>query len=308
MNVVIPSTIDLASSNVATSSESEFNISTTYAATNIVKVSFESDGTTPKTPVYEYQSVTSSNTGNYPPDDAVNWIRIGASNKWSMFDDYVSSQTSNTGTIDITLNASKQNKLALFALEAQTVQVIVKDSGSNTISDVTHDLKDSDSGSWSEYFFEETEYQTDLIIDLPLYYLNMTVQVVIDNDTEVAKCGHCVIGLSKELALTEYGVTAGITDYSRKETNDFGETTLIQRAYAKTLDVDLWVEHDTNGAEYDRIHRLLSGLRATPCVWNANNETSDRDTFILFGYYRDFSMVAEYATKSACSLELEGLI
>jgi len=306
--IVNPHNINLASSNVTASALSEYNSGTAYTAGQQVKVSFESDGTTPRTPVYEYEAVGGT-TGNYPPtDDGTNWTLIGASNKWKMFDSYVSSQTENADTIEIELTVTKADKLYLLNVQADEIRVVCKESDLTPISDETIAMSDTSSGSWSEYFFGDFEFKTVLAYDLPGYYTNMSVTITIDKTGGTAKCGHCVIGKKIEIGTTEYGISVGIQDYSVKETNDFGETTFLERAFAKVIDADLFIQHDTTGSEYDRIQRVLSSIRATPCVYDFNNNGISTGSFVAFGFFKDFDLVARYATITHCSLSIEGLI
>ena len=57
-------TISLTSSSVAASPFDEYSSGNTYALDAQVKVSFESNGTTARTPVVEYKSLANSNVGN----------------------------------------------------------------------------------------------------------------------------------------------------------------------------------------------------------------------------------------------------
>lgn len=306
MEVIKPTTIDLASTNVADTGYSEYNSGTAYSANAYVKVTFESDGTTPIFPHKIFKALRST-TGDYPPDNPLDWLDQGGTNRHKMFDSFVSSQTENATSIDIVLNVSKVDRVCFLGLEADEVEIVVKDSGGSTIETITEDLTITSSGSYSEYFYGETEYKDTLIVPIAGYYLNMTLEVTITS-VSTAKCGHLVVGRHSKIGLTEYGVSAGISDYSTKTTNDFGETEFVERAYAKTLDIDIMIDHSIDATAYDRAHRILSSLRATPAIWNANNDVSSRDNFVVYGYYKSFDLVANYATLSQCNLEIEGLI
>lgn len=111
----------LVSSNVTGSTYSEFNAATSYSAGNKVKVSFESNGTTARFPVEEYESLTGSNVGNYPPDDTTNWLYLGAENRGKMFDEYTNTQTENTSEIEVEISSNNCNAVGLFNLQAKTV-------------------------------------------------------------------------------------------------------------------------------------------------------------------------------------------
>jgi hypothetical protein len=308
MELVVPKAVTLDASNVAEDTHAEWASGTTYASGDRVYVTLESDGTTERTPHQIFESLTDSNTGNFPPDSPQEWSLVGATNRWAMLDQYVTSQTTNTDSIAVTLGASKIDRLALFRLQGQEVRVVVKDGDGTVIDDTTLSLRLDESTSWSEYFFSDIQYRQDLIHTLPGYYQTLTVELTITAATgETAACGHVVLGLAQHIGDTRWGATAGIADYSRKETNSLGETQLTQRDYSKTLELDLFIKTQPSGRELDRAQRALAAVRATPVVFDANN-TTDREAFLIYGFYRDFDLVAQYAVVAHCSLEIEGLI
>ena len=134
MKLIPPSAFELTASNVTETLYSEYASGTTYASGTKVYVTLESDGTTERTPHKIYESLQSSNTGHYPPDNTSYWLDSGATNKWSMFDDYVSSTTDNSGTIEITVTPTGYvDTLTLINLTATSVDVVCKSDGT-TIS------------------------------------------------------------------------------------------------------------------------------------------------------------------------------
>ncbi len=307
MNIITPKEIFLDSSNVDENNYAEWLTGTAYIATEIVYVTLSEDTLTEIKPHKKYQSLT-GNTGSYPPNNLTDWLDLGATNRWALFDNYVSSQTSNANTIDIALSASKVDRLCFFGLQAASIQIVVKDSVESVITDETITMGGNTTTSWSEYFFNESYFRDSYIHTLQSLYVNTTIEITITGLDSVAKCGQLILGKATFLGLTEYGVSASIDDYSRKETNDFGETFLSQRAFAKTLDIDLWIDHTPQAIQYDKVYQTLSNIRATPVVFDANNKNSDRQTFQIFGYYKDFSLIADFAIKSQCTLTIEGLI
>ncbi len=54
----------------------------------------------------------------------------------------------------------------------------------------------------------------------------------------------------------------------------------------------------------DHIFRQFAQYRATPLVW-VNDE--DHSSEILFGFYKDFSIVINYDSINDCEIEIEGL-
>ena len=131
----------LESSTAPVSSLDEYASGTTYAADDQVKVSYESDGTTPRFPVEEYTSLADSNADNYPPDDPTKWLLNGASNRWAMFDEFVNTLSEDTDSIEVEVDSSKTNMIGLFRLQAKTVTLtqivnieLLTDGGASTDS------------------------------------------------------------------------------------------------------------------------------------------------------------------------------
>jgi hypothetical protein len=150
----------LLSSSVAESTKPEYNSGTTYTTGDVVKVSYESDGITPLAPVREYESLADSNTGNYPPDSPAEWIEIGSTNRWAMFDRFVNTQTADTEAIEIELDASDQTAVGLFAMQAQEVTLtLIVDQQLLTDGDGATDSFDKGDG-WS-YDSGNQEYDCD---------------------------------------------------------------------------------------------------------------------------------------------------
>jgi hypothetical protein len=98
----------------------------------------------------------------------------------------------------------------------------------------------------------------------------------------------------------QYGARVGIQDYSRKEKNDFGDTVLVERAFAKRANFDLILEK----FETDQLQNFLAEIRATNALWIGSDEY---ESTIVFGFYKSFDILISYPTRSDCSLEIEGL-
>lgn len=299
MDVVIPHSITLNSSNIAVDSdgETEYASGTSYAIGDRVLLTKESDGTTERTPHEIYESLTASNSGNYPPDNPTDWLLVGKTNRWKMFDEFVSSQSENTGTIEVELAVSRAGKLVMTGLVASSVRIVVE-ANSQTISDETISLLDDGISDWYEYFFADIEYQDVVIYDLSALYLNATVTVTIDNGTNTAKCGNFIVGTDYYLGDAKFGAGVGIRDYSVKETNDFGETTLLQRGYSDRMDVNLYMLSGMT----QKVKQLLTTVRATSVMWLVS------DDIYIFGFVKDFWAVYENHHNSTCRLEIEGTL
>jgi hypothetical protein len=331
-----------------------------------------------------YEGQVGSNQGNFPPDDdGTNWVKVSASNRWKMFDDYMSSQAENPVKISVKVKSDKCNKLAFFLSEAKTVNYILSNDSitetsvtsitpalgahamtfthaasrtwvigdkvevyrtsdqrtffygtltdwtqSTGVAEVTATIFDVGTGgaqtdwtmalvydgesnslyqsevlSWSDYFFSPIRFSTSSAHSFTYDY-NTSCRVIFTGDAnDTIRVGHLVVGHSSFLGETKYGLRGSISDFSTKEANTFGEYALVQRAYAKELRYTIHVS--TDGV--DQVFQTLTQLRAIPCVWDSNNDSTSLSMAIAFGFFSDFEVMVEGKTKSECDLEIQGL-
>jgi hypothetical protein len=297
MQMIRPITIDQTNltSNVALDDGGEYSATVTYALGDVVIDTASADPT-----YHAFESLADSNLGNALTDSA-NWLDLGAVNRLAMFDQVVGTVTSNASSIDVTVAATSAcTGLALFNLTASSVQVTVS-NGSGTLYDETVSLR-STFGiiDWYTWFTQEAEFDTDLVLtDLPPNLgTNIRVQITGSGTVE---CGTMVLGKLRSLGTGPfYGARGGIIDYSRKTTDDFGNTSLVERAFAKRWSFQTMVPNGDMAA----VFRVLSEIRATPVAWIGSEDFSPT---LIFGWARDWSEEIRYPTQSLLSLEIEGL-
>lgn len=154
--------------------------------------------------------------------------------------------------------------------------------------------------NWYDYFYQDYTLLTEAIFqNVPSYTrTRITVSVVGD----IVRCGIVFAGSSYPLGTTQYGASAGIIDYSKKETDEFGTTTFIRRAFSKRMNVNIILP----SSDLYRVQKVLSDIRATPCVWIGSEDEIYRP-LVMYGYYRDFNLEIPYPEYSYCSLQIEGL-
>jgi hypothetical protein len=232
------------------------------------------------------------------------WTDIGPTNRWAMLDQAVGTLSVGTGTIDVTLAPGRVDSLAVIDTTADTVRVIVKVDGT-VLFDQTRSTNAAGGviGDWYTYFTAETGRVNSLVInDLPSY-ANAQVRVILtgDNPSGPVAAGTLLVGKSVSLGITEAGPSIGITDYSRKETDQFGVTTVVERSWAKRMTLRSLIETRA----VDGIQRTVAGLRAKPALWIAED---GYDSLTVYGFFKDFSVDLALETISYCSLSVEGLI
>ena len=139
------------------------------------------------------------------------------------------------------------------------------------------------------------------IATVPVYESGvLTLTLTRDNPADAVSCGTLLVGRQFDIGDTEHGVDLGIIDYSRKETDQFGVTSVVERAFAKRMSARVVMQTSA----VDDVHRTLASIRATPVLWIGSESF---ESLTVFGFYKEFSIDLAYPTLSYCSLTIEGL-
>ena len=301
MQIIKPVTVTnsiLTSSNVAENDYAEWAVGTTYNVGDKVIVI----GTTHKV----YESLVASNLGNDPTtDDGTNWLVLGATNRWKAFDQKIGDPVVQATSIDYTLSDPNSNvtSIALFGLKGASANVTVTDTTEGEVYNKTISLLDNRNiVDWYTYFFEEqVQREQAQFLDLPPY-LGADIDVTVTANTgENTELGQLVLGFLSSLGVTSYGTAISIEDFSRKETDAFGNFIVVQRAFSQLADFD--VQFETANAR--KIQRTLAALRATPVVYIGSEDTAYGTT--IYGFYRRFDLTLDGPSLSFGAIEVEGL-
>lgn len=242
---------------------------------------------------------------NHPLTDPAWWMDVGPSNRWAMFDSVVGTATAHPFAIEVEMPFSGRiDSLALLGLaNALSARIVVSTSGDGIVYDRTFPLISTDGiGDWYNYFFEDVSRKAALLVsDLPAF-ADPTVKVTIEgNGSSPVECGVLSIGLAKDLGVTlADGAQVGITDYSRKVADDFGNYSIVERAFSRRGSFRMRVPKSA----VDGIQDTLAAYRATPAVYAASPEYG---ATLIYGFFRDFNIEIDYPTVSLVSLEIEGL-
>lgn len=222
-----------------------------------------------------YESAVAGNVGNDPAGTSGKWIDAGATNRWRMFDEALGSATERAGLIDVTLAAGGANALALLDVVGSSVRVMA-DGYDRTLT------PNGQPGST-------------LFLDLPP---TGHVHVLVAGPGTVS-VGTLLIGQLRGLGITEASPSAGITDYSRKDVDEFGAVTVVERAWAKRMGLRSLIRSDA----VDLVQERIASVRARPSLWIGSDGL---DTLTVYGFFKDFSAVLG-ENVSTVSLSIEGL-
>lgn len=252
-----------------------------------------------------YQSLQASNIGRQPDTSPTWWARLGPANNWAMFDDQVSTQTVQAaGPLRVALQTGAMDALAVLGVEADRVRLVVQDgAGGPVVYDQVQGMAADAVTSWFDYFFNDPTYRRTQALFQGVPPFGSSVATLTFSGSAV-KVGQVSYGRVRSIGGLRYGARAGIKDFSRKDTDEFGVTTFVRRANSKYLTGTLEVEKTA----INQVHNLLTSLTATPVVWIGSEDVYYSDTLLVYGFYRDFYASIDYPTLSIYSLEIEGLI
>ena len=253
-----------------------------------------------------YERIIAGTTATPPNLDQVNWLSLGATNRYRMFDNILSSVSSKVGGIEFTLTPNQVvNGITLLNVNASTVRVVMNDPVEGIVYDQTRELRSSSEVTdYFSYFFAPlvslTDLSTAIFLDLPTRP-TATITVYISSGSGLVEVGEVVYGIQSLVGRTNYGTSFGIKSYSRKETDEFGKVTVVKRKNSKYSEYDI----DIDNTNLSFVLRLFQDIDSVPCVFIGN---SDMDVLIVYGFYNDFKTTIAYPTVSKCTLRVEGLI
>lgn len=283
-------------STTATNAEANWSSATTYTDGQIISYSGK-----------RWESLQNSNLNKVPTAEPLWWLDLGADNKHAMFDDVVATSTVATTELTVVLAPNQTfDSIALININASVVSISVTDGvGGPVVYENTVGLSSETIADWYGYFFYDPLLKRTQAIfyNIPSYQ-NAVVTITLENSVgEQVSVSTLTYGTLFNIGATQYGVSAGIVDYSVKTTDEFGNTTFVRRAYSKRLSAQVAVKN----SDLNRVQSLLYGLRATPAVWIASDSPTFEEAMIVYGWYRDFTTEIAYPTYSLISIELESL-
>lgn len=280
-----------------------FNLTATYGGTTLITTTGTQSGT------HTCKAASTVPNQRLIGADPL-WLDLGPTNRWAMFDSLISTGTTletsvGTPNLEVVVSPGICNGAAVMDVTGISGIKCEVFNGATLVYSETKKVDNSFVSNWYEYFFAPFDIYTDFLFGPFPLYPNATVKLTFTPTSVGAtiKCGAALFGNTVELGIVEYGAQAGITDYSRKEVDPFGITTLVQRGFSKHTSYNLQVET----AQLRRVFSTLAALRATPSVWVA---TADYALTPLntFGYPKDWGVNVQYYGYASVSLEIEGLL
>lgn len=253
-----------------------------------------------------YESAVASNVGNDPVTTVGDkWLEVGMTNKYKMFDSLYQTQTENTSSIVASFGTTGEygaiNTASFLNILCESVTIVGSYDSAEVYNKTVSTIDYSNVIDVYDYLFAPILVKKDITItDLP-NFIDATYTVTLSGGGTV-KCGVLLFGYGQDLGCTLYGATSGIVDYSVKETDEWGNITLVKRAYSKRINMNVIVPSSAMPFLVD----TLTELRATPTLF-IGAENTDYNNFTVYGFYRDYTIGLSNPTVSDLQIEIEGL-
>ncbi len=278
-----------------------------------------------------WESLIERNVGHDPATTTGAWLDVGPTNRWAMFDQALGSVTTDEAPIVVTLRpGAAASGIAILDCNASTVRVqapgydrtVAPSGGSGAAlfldlslaagASVTVTLtpfgKAATRVVWDDGFAwdDSVTWQDTVAGTATAEPPSWADAEAVSDTTEwqdsrggdgTVFVGTLLLGILRPLGITEGSATSGITDYSRRETDEFGETMIVPRAWAKRMAGKALIRTDA----VDQVVGRIAAVRAVPSLWLGD---AGVDSLIVYGFFKDFSVeVGETLSKLTLSIE-----
>lgn len=255
----------------------------------------------------KYESLQDANLGNQPDISPTYWLALGADNISAAFDGKVGSKTTATDKLRmIIFPGTTVDAVGYLETNASIANTSLVDSNRDIVYSNSTGVTGDSIENWYDYFFVNplADPATQVVHQgIPTLDPNLFIGVELINPGTV-ELGSFLTGQSTTIGKTQYGLKAGIVDYSKKQADEFGNISIVERPYSKRMSGDVYVSN----YDLNKVQRFLYNVRATPVLWMASDNPDLAEVSYVYGFYKDFSTTISYPDVSMCSLEIEGLI
>jgi len=232
------------------------------------------------------------------------WVVVGYTNKYRMFDQVNSSQSTRTSPLTVEITSPKGfNSAAIFnATGVTSVRYQVHTAGGTLTYDKTVEAIDNSEvlDYWEYFNLPIVQRYKFFVNDMPKSAgAKLTVTV---NGNASVSIGTLVVGSSLTLGVACYGTSFDYVNLSRVDENDFGDLTITKRRKYKLLDYNVSVEKSKLDFAVNQISRLVD----KPCVWAGTDDTDD--AAIVYGYYIKYQQNIDAPSYCKSTIQIRELV
>lgn len=247
-----------------------------------------------------YQRVVAGAGTTAPNLDLTNWVEVGPTNRWAMFDIYRNSPSVfNTATTVVLAPGSRVDSIAIMGARISDVSVSIEHDG-EVIYTYSAPMQARLVVDYYDYFYADFNYKNSvLMLSIPPV-LNPIITITTSQQGSISSI---VIGRQTYIGMTRTGHTNDALNFSVIDRDIYGTTTLIPRRNIPRTSQEIVVhKKDVND-----VLAIRNALRASPAVWSGlDDDTEDYfEALLILGIYKEMTISLDYPEYATCTLELE---
>lgn len=254
-----------------------------------------------------YLSNADGNLGNDPRTDTAqtHWTPQKATNRWKPFDTYLADQASQAESAEWVFEFGEViDSLALFNLNAATVQVVVTDPVSGVVYDQQFEMDDNRGiVDLYDYFFAPFVRSDSLsIVELPPYG-SAEISLTLSDPGGEVRLGQAVFGQAEVLGTAQEDLLFPYESFTRKEPDGFGRVSVVPRDSLDVLNVEFVTPREVDTYTKGR----LKARGDTPTVYLVDTQ-SGPGWHMVYGYVQSVTPSAQLGPLTKFSTEIQGLV
>lgn len=244
---------------------------------------------------------TVAGAGTTPPNlDPTNWVEVGPTNRWAMFDIYRNSpSTFDTPATVVLTPESRVDAIAIMGTRINDITVTITVDG-NVIYTYSAAMTTRLVVDYYDYFYADFNFKNSaLILDVP----PVLHPVITISTTQQGSISSIVLGRQTYLGYTRVGHTNDALNFSVIERDTYGNSTLIPRRNIPRTQQEIIIDKKNLNDVID----VRNALRASPAVWSGLDDYTEGyfEALLILGIYKNMSITLDYPEYATCTLELE---
>lgn len=305
MKVIPPITITpamLTSSSIAepdtTVGEASWVSGTTYPTVGTIVIL-----TSTHRKYYKLNTNVSTNLTVAPNINTADWLDVGPTNKWAMFDNTRTAGSTSTSTVTISIAPGvRANSIALVGCTANYVNISVS-SGGPVIYTYATSMVTRHTTGWYKYFYGSFEYKASVITFAVPPNLNNIITITFSMPTGGGVIGSVILGNYIALGDIQKQPVLEATNFSKIDRDAYGNSLLVpRRSVPKTSQRTFTTKSNVN-----KLMAARDLLNAVPAIWVGVEDPNDLyfEPLLIMGVYKEFSISMDYPDHAIVSLQLE---
>jgi len=252
--------------------------------------------------VYECLTAhTATNISADYPENSSKWLLVRPTNLYAAFDSVIS--TPSIGASDVLswvlTPGVRVDSIAMFGVYGSSVRVRVTRAGVVKY-DKTQNLRLRNCRSWSEWFTKAVTFRRDIsFTDLPTYR-DAVIEIIVYWPGNLPRVAEMQIGRFDFLGKVQWKPSVRTVDYSKVETDQWGNTKFSPRRAVRVVEYDLFIENEN----VDEAIRLLTLAKSAPRAWLGSPKFGALN---LFGFVQDFQVVVDGPAGSFLNIQIQEL-